>query len=357
MRGSVSKYQITLKRPVKRRLVWVTRKRTTPFAIVQRARIVLLSAEGCTVADICQILGVDRQVARRWRKRFIEEGEDALMDRRRSGRPKSIEARVWEKVATLVVQPPENFNVALNRWTVRELSTYLAERYGWRVGRSSLSRFLRSMALKPHRIRYFLNPTDPEFDKKAAKICRLYIAPPAGVAVLSVDEKPGVQVRSRRHPTRPMRPGKVARVEFEYTRHGTRNVFAAFDIRTGIVIVEVTKDRKVPRVLAFLDQIRRAYPRGRVIIITDNINTRRGPEAKAWLEAHPRFRFVFTPYHGSWLNQVEIWFGILTRKCLRGVSFDSLAKLAAAVYRFTTRWNRDLARPFEWTYTGKVLHA
>ena len=240
---------------------------------------------------------------------------------------------------------------------MRELSRFLRERYGWSVSRSSLSRFLRSMALKPHRIKYWLNPADPDFDEKARRICRLYISPPAGTAVLSVDEKPGVQALSRRFPNRPMKAGRPTRVEFEYKRNGTRNIFAAFDIRTGKVIVEVTKDRKVPRVIAFLDQIRRHFPRGKVIIITDNINTRRGPDARAWLARHPRFSFVFTPYHGSWLNQVEIWFCILTRKCLRHRSFDSVRALAGAINRFVRRWNATMARPFAWTYTGKVLHA
>lgn len=357
MRGTVSKYEITLKRPAKRRLLRLIRKRTTPHGYIQRARIILLSAEGHSIADICDILGVDRQVVRRWRKRYIEDGEGALRDRRRSGRPKEIAARVWEKVATLVVQPPEHFNIALNRWTVRELSRFLKKRFRLKVSRSSLSRFLRAMALKPHRIRYFLNPKGPDFDKKSQRICRLYISPPAGVAVLSLDEKPGVQVRSRKYPTLPMKSGKVARVEFEYKRHGTRNIFAALDIRTGKVIVEVTKDRKLPRVMAFLDLVRKHYPRGKVIIITDNINSRRGKDAKAWLAKYPRFRFVYTPYHGSWLNQVEIWFSILTKKCLRFRSWDRPRKLATAVYRFVRRWNRDLAKPFKWTYTGKILQA
>lgn len=357
MRGTVSKYQITLKRPVKRRLVWLTRKRTMPHGLVLRAQIILASALGLSIEDICDTLSVDRQVVRRWRRRFLEGGEQALVDRPRCGRPPEIKPRVWEKVTTLVVQPPTNFNLQLSRWSVRELSRFLRERYGWAVSRSSLSRFLRSMAIKPHRVKYWLNPKDPDFDEKARRICRLYIAPPTGVAVLSLDEKPGVQVKSRKYPTLPTRPGACARVEFEYKRHGTRNIFAALDIRTGRVIVEVTKDRKVPRVIAFLNLVRRHYPRGKVIIITDNINTRRGPDAKAWLERYPRFRFVFTPYHGSWLNQVEIWFSTLTRKCLRLAFFDAPRKLANAVYRFVRRWNRDLAAPFNWTYTGKVLHA
>jgi len=357
MRGSVSKYPIALKRPVQRRLVWLTRKRSMPHWAVLRAQIVLLSAAGLAIADICDTLSVDRQVVRRWRRRFRESGEAGLFDRPRSGRPPEIEKKVWEKVATVVVQPPSKFNVELSRWSVRELSEFLRERYSLVVSRSSLSRFLRAMALKPHRIKYWLNPTDPDFDAKAQRICRLYISPPVDTTVLSLDEKPGVQALSRRHPTRPMRRGQVARVEFEYRRHGTRNIFAAFNVKTGAVIVKVTRDRKVPRVIAFLNLVRATYPRGRVIIITDNINTRKGAEAKAWLARYPRFSFVFTPFHGSWLNQVELWFSILSRKCLRGRSFTSVRKLANAIYRFADRWNRELAKPFEWTYTGKVLHA
>jgi transposase len=264
---------------------------------------------------------------------------------------------VWQKVATLVVQPPTKFDLELARWSLRELSLFLWRRWGWRVSRSSLSRFLRSMALKPHRIKYWLNPTDPDFDEKAAVICKLYLDPPPGTVLLSVDEKPGVQALSRKHPTIPMAPGRLARVEFEYKRHGTRNVFAAFNVRTGQVLVEVTADRKLPRVIAFLNLICATYRRGRIVIITDNINTRKGPDARAWLAAHSRVSFVFTPFHGSWLNQVEIWFSILNAKCLKGRAFSSVRDLAAAIRRFADRWNREMAHAFEWTYTGKVLHA
>jgi transposase len=296
-------------------------------------------------------------VVRRWCKRYLERGFEGLRDDNRSGRPAMILAHTWQKVATLVVQPPSKFGVALNRWSVRELSSFLFARYGMRVGRSSLSRFLRAMALKPHRLRYWLNPTDPDFDKKASEICELYLKPPLGTTVLCLDEKPGIQALERKHPSLTMRPGSPCRIEFEYKRHGTRNVFSAFNIRTGQVLVEVTADRKTPRVLAFLNLLCRAHPRGKIILITDNISTRTGPEAAAWLKDHPRVRFVFTPFHGSWLNQVEIWFSILTAKCLRGRSFHSLRALAAAIRAFARRWNIYMAHPFNWTYTGKVLHA
>ncbi len=173
--------------------------------------------------------------------------------------------------------------------------------------------------------------------------------------MLCIDEKPGVQALERRYPSRGMRKGRPKRVEFEYRRHGTRNIFAAFNVKTGEVLVEVTPNRKTPRVMAFLDRILRRYPRGPVTMITDNIHTRRGAAAKEWLARHPRVSFVFTPFHGSWLNQVEIWFGILTSKLLRHASFHSVRALAGAVLRFARHWNEQMARPFRWTYTGRVL--
>lgn len=356
MRGTVSKYRITLKRKQRKWLDRVVRRRTPSHWLVLRAKIIQLAAAHRSIVEISAALSVDRQVVRRWCKRFIEGGVHALGDRPRTGRPPVIKPMVWEKVVCVVVQSPTNFGIELARWTLRELSAFLRRRFRWSVGRSSLSRFLRSMAIKPHRIKYWLNPNDPDFDKKAAKICKLYLAPPAKTTVLSLDEKPGVQAKSRKFPTRPTEPGRIARVEFEYKRHGTRCVFAAFNIRTGRVIIQVTPDRKWPRVMTFLDLVLANYPRGKIIIITDNINTRKGPDAKAWLARHRRVTFVFTPYHGSWLNQVEIWFSILTSKCLKGRAFASVQELAAAIRRFARRWNRELAHPFEWTYTGKVLH-
>jgi transposase len=253
MRGTVSKYSIRLKKKHRRRLERIERRRRASHWLVQRVRIILLSDRLARVDAVCAALSSDRQVVRRWRKRFLRGGIEALKDRPRRGRPPLIEPKVWQKVATLVVQPPTNFGVELSRWTVRELSKFLLARYDYQVSRSSISRFLRSMALKPHRVKYWLNPTDPEFDAKAAKICRLYLRPPKGKTVLCIDEKPGLQALSRKHPDLRMQPGRVRRAEFEYRRNGTRNIFAAYNIRNGKTLVQVTKDRKVPRLLARID--------------------------------------------------------------------------------------------------------
>jgi transposase len=357
MQGRISKFRVRLNRKPRKRLEALVRRRTPEHRMVQRAKIVLLADDGRSVQEICTSLSVDRQVVRRWLKRYGTAGFDGLKEERRSGRPAEIEAYVWQKLATLVVQSPEKFGLPLVRWSVRALEDFVARRHGWQISRASVSRFLRSMALKPHRVRYWLNPTDPDFDEKAAVICKLYVSPPAGAVVLSLDEKPGIQALRRTRRALPMRAGKPLRLEFEYERHGTRNLFAAFNIRTGHVVAWVTDDRSTPYVLAFLDHLARFYRRGPLVIITDNISTRTGDEAAAWLDRHPRVRFVFTPKHGSWLNQVEIWFGILTRSALRHASFDGVAALTKAINRFTKHWNEVIGHPFEWTYTGKVLRA
>jgi transposase len=357
MRGTVSPYRVRLNRKPRKRLEQLVRRRTPQHWRVIRAKIILLADDGLRICEICASLSLDHQVVRRWLKRYLEAGFDGLEDGKRSGRPAQIAPKVWQKLATVVVQSPERFGVPLARWSVRSLSAFLEERYGWKVGRTSISSFLRSMALKPHRVRYWLNPEDPDFDRKAAKICKLYVSPPARTTVLSLDEKPGIQALRRKHPGEPIRVGKPQKLEFEYQRKGTRNLFAAFNIKNGQVLAWVTPERSTPYVIEFLNQIVRYYRRGPIVIITDNINTRTGDAANAWLEKHRRVRFVFTPKHGSWLNQIEIWFGILTRSALRHRSFDSVRQLTTAIYRFAKHWNEKLAHPFEWTYTGKVLRA
>jgi transposase len=302
---------VKLNKKRRKRLQQVVRRRTPQHWMVIRARIVLLSDQGVRNGEIAQRLSIDLQVIRRWLKRFLAEGFDGLKDRQRQGRPPQLEPKVWQKLATLVVQSPEKFGIPIVRWSVRSLRDYVQERYGWQIGRQSISSFLRSMALKPHRVKYWLNPEDPDFDEKAAVICKLYVSPPEKTTVLSLDEKPGIQALRRTHRPRPMRPGKPHRIEFEYERKGTRNLFAAFNVTTGHVLPWVTPDRSTPYVIEFLNQIVRHYRRGPIVIITDNINTRTGDAANAWLARHPRVRFVFTPKHGSWLNQIEIWFGIL----------------------------------------------
>jgi transposase len=243
MQGRLTKYRVRLNRKPRRRLEALVRRRSPSHWKVLRARIVLLSDQGNGIAEIALALSVDHQVVRRWLKRYLADGFDGLGDRPRRGRPAAIQPQVWQKLSTVVVQAPAKFGVARRNWSVRALEDFMARRFGWKISRPSISRFLRAMALKPHRVRYWLNPSDPDFDRKAATICRLYVHPPARATVLSLDEKPGIQALRRLRPDRPMRSGRPARLEFEYERCGTRNLFAAFNIKTGHVVAWMTPDR------------------------------------------------------------------------------------------------------------------
>ena len=156
MKGRLTQYRARLKPKQRKRLASVVRRRSPQHWLVQRARIVLMSAQGMKVVEICAALSIDHQVVRRWVKRFNALGVDGLKDTERAGRPTEIEPRVLQKITTLVVQCPERFGVAMTRWSLRALTAFVFERYGWKISRSSLSRFLRSMALKPHRVQYWL---------------------------------------------------------------------------------------------------------------------------------------------------------------------------------------------------------
>jgi len=188
----------------------------------------------------------------------------------------------------------------------------------------------------------------------------LYVRRPTSVPVLSVDEKTGMQALSRARELQPAGPGRAGRLEFEYRRHGTRCLFACFNVGTGRVLGRITSSRKRPDFFAFMDLIARQYRQPRVHVILDNLNTHKdtamGTFLSDWNRRHgSRFAFHFTPTHGSWLNQVELWFAIVTRRVLRHGDFRSVDQLVAALEQFIAQWNRREAHPFRWTYRGLPL--
>src|SRR6266536_1207420 len=196
-----------------------------------------------------------------------------------------------------------------------------------------------------------------DFDAQAAEVCGLYLDPPAGTLVVSIDEKTGIQAKAPTRPDVKARPGRPSRREYESTRNGTQNLFAALRVHTGEVSAMPAKTRNRFDLLRFLDQLEAEIPAGRqVIAISDNLSTRTTTEVSDWLADHPRWRFVFTPKHASWLNQVEIFFSILARRLLKRGAFTSERDLAQQMLAFVETYNQT-ARPFNWTYTGKVLAA
>ena len=221
---------------------------------------------------------------------------------------------------------------------------------------ATVQRILAALVLKPHRLRYFLTRTDPQFEEKMAEILDLYLHPPRHSRILCLDEKTGIQALERLHPTLPLRPGWVERPEFEYVRHGTVNLFTAFDVGTGEVFAQCYQRHTNLEFRHFLRALRARDPDSRWHLIVDNAGFHKKQAVLDWCAAQrPKVTLHWLPTHGSWLNQVEIWFSILSRKCLRRASVCSTQDLRDLIHRFIKTWNTHFAHPFEWTYTGKPL--
>ncbi len=322
--------------------------------MVRRARIVLLAATGRPGEHIAAQLGCSLPTVRTWRERFRRRGVPGLFDRPRCGRPErhGRSARLVV-VATATSVPLEGASV----WTRTSIAAHLAER-GLVLSPATVGRVLAEAKVRPHKVRGWLNRADdPAFWAQAGAVCRLYLNIPPATLLVSVDEKTGIQARSRRWPTRWASPGRDARREFEYRRHGTLSIIAAMDVATGQVVAERIARNDSATFIAFLQQLDQSTdPALRIHLIMDNGSSHTSRATRAWLAAHPRFTVTHTPKHASWLNMIEQWFGVLTRRLLRRGDFTSCEDLEAQITAFTVRYNRT-ARPYQWRYDAEAAHA
>jgi transposase len=325
----------------------IVRAGTSEQRAVTRARIVLLAAEGMANTHIAKQVGVSLPTVLLWRARFVEHGLDGLADAPHPGRPRLYGRAVRDKIVAETLAPPAE---PVTHWS----RARLADRVG--VSASTVGRVWREANLKPHRSETFKYSNDPELVEKVTDVVGLYLDPPERAIVLSVDEKTQVQALNRTQPMLPLRPGLPERHTHDYQRHGTVNLFAALDVATGRVTHEARERHTGADFLAFLKRIARAYPKGEVHLILDNVSTHKTPAVKAWLSRHKRFVFHFTPTSASWMNQIEIWFGILTRQAVRRGSFSSVKDLTRAIDEFTRQWN-DRATPFTWIKTADQILA
>jgi transposase len=332
----------------------LVRSRKAERRAVERAQIVLAAGEGKPAALIASDLGCSERTVWKWRTRFETDGLAGLRDAPRPGRPlvhgPTVRARL---IALACTRPPETAaGLRRTRWTHHELAAQVG------MSESQAHEILRAAEIKPHLLeQWVMSELGPDFDARAAEVCGLYLDPPAGALVVSIDEKTGIQAKAPTRADRPSGPGRPIRREYEYSRNGTQNLFAALSVHSGEVVAMPSKTRNRFDLLRFLDQLETEIPPGReVIAITDNLSTRTTEEVTQWLADHPRWRFVFTPKHASWLNQVEIFFSIFARRMLKHGAFKSEADLAQQMLAFVETYNQT-ARPFQWTYTGKVLAA
>jgi transposase len=294
-------------------------------------------------------------------RRFTKVRLSGLRDRPRSGRPSRITPLERHQVIAAACRSPNDLGVARNTWTHESLRDALvAQGLVRRISISEVGRILEEADLKPYRVKGWCHSTDPEFQAKMRAIVRLYVRRPTGEPVLSIDEKTGIQALSRSRELQTPAPGRAGRFEFDYRRSGTRCLFACFNVSTGQVLGRLTPSRKRPDFFAFMDLVARKYRHPRVHVVLDNLNTHKdtgmGAFLSQWNGRHgQRFVFHYTPTHGSWLNQVELWFAIVTRRVLRHGNFDSVDQLVAAIERFIARWNQAEAHPFRWSYRGLRL--
>jgi transposase len=339
----------------RRRLVHLSRRATAPAREVRRATILLAAAQHVPNAVIAARVGCEVATVRRVRRAFRARGMKALRDRPRTGRPLvyDLDVRLLV-VATATSQPPET----ASQWTHRLIAQHLHATRGIGISASQVGRILAEADIKPHKVRGWLNrPDDPAFFTRAQQICHLYQHISDGSVLLSLDEKTGIQAKSRKHPTRPARAGRPARREFEYVRHGTVSLMAAMNVATGTVHPKIITRNDSATFIEFLTELDQAIAKHLTIhLIMDNGSSHTSKATRAWLAAHPRFQVTYTPKHASWLNMIEIFFSILTRRLLRRGEFTSRAHLASKIRNFIAEYSRT-AKPFRWRYDGRPLKA
>lgn len=331
---------------------WV-RASSTEQRLVQRARIVLLAGEGLSNEEIAGELGVVRQTAAKWRERFRSVGVAGLGDGSRPGRPPRYGHDDRLAIVKTVTETPPDPE---SHWTMTKVADALRDEVG--ISASQVWRILQELDLKPWQVRSWLTSHDPDFWEKAADVCGLYLNPPEGALVLSVDEKTGMQAKSRTNPTKPARPGLIERREFEYRRNGTAALFAALDVHSGEVIWESKERNRSVDFIAFLEHLDRVTPRDLTLhLVLDNGSSHVSKQTRQWLDTNgDRFKIHHTPTHASWLNQIELFFSILGRRLLRRGEFQSIDELVHRISAFITDYNHK-AKPFRWTYDAKPLQA
>jgi transposase len=335
------------------RLRGLTRSSQVAAGLAQRARILLLAAEGMPNARIGRQVGVSTPTVLAWRNRYDAGGIDALVDLPRAGRPAVVdEVAIVVRTVSDDGRPPAHLGVT--HWSARLLAEQLRGE-GKTVSFATVSRVWRRWGLQPHRSETFKFSTDPQLEAKIRDVVGLYLDPPAGAVVVSVDEKSQVQALDRTAPILPLRPGLAHRHTHDYVRNGTTTLFAALEVATGRISADACFDRHSNvEFLAFLKQVAKAHPRVKLHVVVDNYATHNHPNVKAWLARNPRVTMHFTPTSCSWLNMVEIFFGIITRQAIRRGTFTSVPDLIGAIRAFIDAYNQRCA-PFAWTKTADQI--
>ena len=312
-----------------------------------RSMIILYSAEGKTLEQIIELTGKSRPVVNKWRQRFRELGLEGLKDAPRSGKPKTItpeqKAMVIEKACT----KPEG---GYTNWSQERIAKEVG------ISQAKVFQILKQADLKPHKIEYWCGKSrDPEFEQKMINIVGLYMNPPENALVICVDEKTQIQALDRTQPELPLRSGNPRKQTATYKRNGTVSLIAALAVHTGEITAKTIKSNNAENFLKFLKSLDRKYRNKKLHIIADNLSIHKHKDVKQWIEGKRKITLHFTPTYSSWLNQIEIWFNILTKDVVKGGIWNSSEQLANQLMEYVVTYNETRAKPFQWTYTGEPL--
>jgi transposase len=307
----------------------------------RRARAILLLADGHTWDEVCEYLDCSRGFVASWSKRFAEQRLAGLYSRHLGQVASRLTPRLEARILDATRKPPSD---GTTHWSTRRLAAKLG------VSHMMVARVWAKHGLKPQRLERYMASNDPDFETKAADIIGLYLNPPQHAAVFCVDEKTAIQALDRTVPVLPLSPGRVERHGFEYYRHGTLSLYAAFNTRTGEVLGKTAERHTSAQFVAFLADILATQPTGQEIhVIADNLSAHKTKAVQAFLDAHPSVHMHFTPTYSSWLNQVELWFGKIERDVIARGIFTSINDLRRKLMRYIRHYNKA-PKPVKWKY-------
>ena len=324
------------------------RRHRVARSLSERCRVILRCADGLASKSVGAELGLHEHTVGKWRRRFLKDRCDGLLDEARPGRPRTIDD---DQVAAVIERTLRTTPADATHWSIRSMAAETG------FSHTTIRRMWAAFGLQPHRSQTFKLSTDPLFVDKVRDIVGLYLSPPNRALVLSIDEKSQIQALDREQPVLPMMPGVPERRTHNYVRHGTTSLFAALDIASGFVIGKCYKRHRAAEFLNFLKQIDARVAEGlEVHIVMDNYATHKTLKIKAWLARRPHYHVHYTPTSASWINQVERWFAELTRKRLRRGVHTSVRQLEADIRTFIDRHNEN-PKPFKWVKSADQILA
>jgi transposase len=326
-----------------------------PATVATRARIVLWRAEHRQKQEIAALAGVSRPTVDLWLARYSAEGVAGLLDQARGAAREQVSPSIRARIlAATRASPPAA--TGLSHWSSREMAAFIKRTEGVYVSHHYVARLWREHDLTPHRQGTFKVSRDPAFAEKIADIVGLYLDPPGGAVVLSLDEKTQIQALDRTQPLLPIGFDAGEKRTHDYVRHGTTNLFAALNVGTGEVFGECKPTRNGADFLAFLKRAVKPHAGNDIHVVLDNLSTHATPDVQAWLAKNPRVQFHFTPVGSSWINQIETWFSIITHQSIRRGTFATVNVLTNQIRDYLAHWNTN-PKPFAWTATADEILA